>query len=75
MFRKMNVMQINNFLTERGVSVKGYDKCSLINIASAVERMGIPCVPNAIGGGFRTGNLFIYLLFIKKFNTYNSIFT
>lgn len=48
-FRKMNVMQIKNFLTERGVSVNGYDKCSLINIASAVERMGIPCVPSATG--------------------------
>ena len=55
-FRKMNVMQIKNFLIERGVSVNGYDKCSLIKIASAIERMGIPCVPSATAGGFWSKN-------------------
>ena len=42
----MNVMQIKKFLLERGVSVNGYHKSSLIKIASAVEKMGLPCVPN-----------------------------
>ena len=55
-FRKMNVTQIKNFLIERGVSVNGYNECSLIKIASAVERMGIPCMPSATGGRFRTEN-------------------
>ena len=45
-FHKMNVMQIKKFLLERGVSVNGYHKSSLIKIASAVEKMGLPCVPN-----------------------------
>ena len=45
-FHKMNVMLIKKFLLERGVSVKGYHKSSLIKIASAVKKMGLPCVPN-----------------------------
>ena len=46
----MNVIQIKNFLLERGVSVTGCNnKCTLIKIASVVERMGIPYVPIAPG--------------------------
>ena len=53
-FCNMNVVQIKNFLLKRGVSVTGYNKCTLIKIASAVERMGIPCVPTASGVQYQT---------------------
>ncbi len=55
-FHKMNVMQIKNFLIERGVSVNGYDKCSLIKITSAIERLSIPCMPSATAGECQSEN-------------------
>ena len=55
-FRKMNVIQIKNFLLERGVSVNGYDKSSLIKIASAVEKMGITRVPSMTDHGYGVEN-------------------
>ena len=53
-FRRMNVVQIKNFLLERGVSVTGYIKRTLIKVASALERMGIPCVPTTSGVQYQT---------------------
>ena len=50
-FEKMTAVQIKNFLLARGVSVNGYDKISLIKLASAVERMGIPLLPSLQGRG------------------------
>lgn len=41
-FKKMTVTQIKKFLIERGVSVNGYHKPSLIEIASSVLKMGLP---------------------------------
>ena len=42
----MNVAELKQFLQERGVSVSGYLKTSLVEIASAVERMVLPVDPN-----------------------------
>lgn len=50
-FEKMTAVQIKNFLLARGVSVNGYDKISLIKLASAVERMGILLLPSLQGRG------------------------
>ena len=38
-FNAMNVAELKKYLQERGVSVSGYLKASLVEIASAVERM------------------------------------
>ena len=45
-FNAMNVAELRKFLQERGVSVSGYLKSSLVEIASAVERMVLPVDPN-----------------------------
>ena len=45
-FNAMNVAELKKYLQERGVSVTGYLKTSLVEIASAVERMGLPVDPN-----------------------------
>ena len=45
-FNAMNVAELKKYLQERGVSVTGYLKTSLVEIASAVERMGFPVDPN-----------------------------
>ena len=45
-FNAMNVAKLKIYLQERGVSVSGYLKTSLVEIASAVERMVLPVDPN-----------------------------
>lgn len=45
-FKAMNVAELKKYLQDRGVSVSGYLKPSLVEIASAVERMGLPFDPN-----------------------------
>jgi len=42
----MNVAQLKIYLQEPGVSVSGYLKTSLVEIAYAVERMVLPGDPN-----------------------------
>ena len=37
-FKAMNVAELKKYLQDRGVSVSGYLKPSLVDIASAVER-------------------------------------
>ena len=41
----MNVAELKKYLQERGVSVSGYLKSSLVEIASAIERMVLPVDP------------------------------
>ena len=38
----MNVAELKRYLQERGVSVTEHLKTSLVEIASAVERVGVP---------------------------------
>ena len=45
-FKAMNVAELKKYLQDRGVSVSGYLKPSLVEIASAVERMVLPVDPN-----------------------------
>ena len=45
-FKAMNVAELKKYLQDRGVSVSGYLKPSLVEIASAVERMVLPIDPN-----------------------------
>ena len=45
-FNAMNVAELKKYLQERGVSVSGHLKSSLVQIASAVERMVLPVDPN-----------------------------
>ena len=45
-FNAMNVAELKKHLQERGVSVSRYLKTSLVEIASAVERMVLPVDPN-----------------------------
>ena len=45
-FHTMNVAELKKYLQERGVSVSGYLKSSLIEIAAAVEGMMLPGDPN-----------------------------
>ena len=42
----MNVAELKKYLQERGVSVNGYLKTSLVEIAAAGERMVLPVDPN-----------------------------
>ena len=42
----MNMAELKKYLQERGVSVSGHLKSSLVQIASAVERMVLPVDPN-----------------------------
>ena len=42
----MNVAELKKYLQERGISVSGYLKTSLVEIAAAVERMVLPVDPN-----------------------------
>ena len=42
----MNVAELKKYLQERGVSVSGYLKTLLVEIASAVEKMVVPVDPN-----------------------------
>ena len=43
-FNQMTVTQIGSFLIQRGVSVNGYNKPALVEIAFAVQKMGLPCI-------------------------------
>ena len=45
-FNAMNVAELRKYLQERGVSVSGYLKTSLVEIASAVEGIVLPVHPN-----------------------------
>lgn len=45
-FKAMNVAELKKYLQKRGVSVGGNLKTSLVEIASAVERMVLPVDPN-----------------------------
>ena len=45
-FKAMNVAERKKYLQDRSVLVSGYLKPSLVEIASAVERMGLPVDPN-----------------------------
>ena len=45
-FKAMNVAELKKYLQDGGVSVSGYLKPSLVEIASAVERMVLPVDPN-----------------------------
>ena len=45
-FNVMNVTEFKRYLKERGVSVRGYSKNSLVEIASAVKRMVLTVDPN-----------------------------
>ena len=42
----MNVADLKKYLQERGVSVSGYLKFSLVEIAAAVKKMVLPVDPN-----------------------------
>jgi hypothetical protein len=46
---KMNVTEIKKFLIDRGVSVNGYLKPALAEIASCVLKMGLPTTQSMIG--------------------------
>ncbi|KAJ7375130.1 hypothetical protein OS493_001868 [Desmophyllum pertusum] len=45
-FNAMNVAELKKYLQERGVSVSGYLKTSLVEIATTVKRMVLPVDPN-----------------------------
>ena len=45
-FTKMTVTEIKKFLVDRGVTVNGYNKAALAEIASAVQKMKLPCIHN-----------------------------
>jgi hypothetical protein len=45
-FSKMTMLELKTYLRERGVSVNGYLKPVLVNIAIAVEKMMLPVDPN-----------------------------
>ena len=45
-FKAMNVPELKKYLQDRGISVSGYLKPSLVEIASAVKRMVLPIDPN-----------------------------
>lgn len=48
-FKNMTVTQIKNFLIERGVSVNGYHKPLLTEIASSIQKIGLPTIDSMIG--------------------------
>ena len=45
-FTKMTVTEIKKFLVDRGVTVNGYNKAALAEIASAVQKMKLPSIHN-----------------------------
>ena len=47
-FSKMAVIEIKKFLIERGVSVNGYHKPSLIEIANSVQKMKLPSIESLL---------------------------
>ena len=47
-FSKMAVIKIKKFLIERGVSVNGYHKPSLIEIANSVQKMKLPSIDSLL---------------------------
>ena len=46
MFNEMTMLELKTYLRERGVSVNGYLKPALVNIALALEKMMLPIDPN-----------------------------
>ena len=58
-FNKMTVTEIKKFLVDRGVSVSGYNKAALVEIASSVRKMKLPCSYNAHDEACRENELFI----------------
>ena len=65
-FSKMAVIEIKKFLTERGVSVNGYHKPSLIEIVNSVQKMKLPSVESLLCKNYnelqRDGKLWINLI-------------
>ena len=47
-FSKMTVIEIKSFLIERGVTVNGYHKASLIEIANSVQKMKFPSIESLL---------------------------
>ena len=47
-FSKMTVIEIKSFLIERGVTVNGYHKASLIEIANSVQKMKLPSIESLL---------------------------
>ena len=45
-FKQMNLANLKQYLQERGVTVNGYLKGALVEIACAVEKMMLPLDPN-----------------------------
>ncbi|XP_028414141.1 uncharacterized protein LOC114537204 [Dendronephthya gigantea] len=45
-FKAMSVKELQKYLSDHGVTVSGHLKPTLINIASSVEKMGLPVDPN-----------------------------
>ncbi len=58
-FNKMTVTEIKKFLVDRGVSVSGYNKAALVEIASSVRKMKLPCSHNVHDEACRENELFI----------------
>jgi hypothetical protein len=56
-FSNMAVIEISKFLTERGVSVNGYHKPSLIEIANSVQKMKLPSIESLLCKKQRDGRL------------------
>ena len=78
-FNAMNVAELKKYLQERGVSVSGYLKASLVEIASAVERMLLPVDPNFEKDKTSDADKFIihdmvipYPFSLKTVNNFNS---
>ena len=62
-FNQMTVTQIKSFLIQRGVSVNGYNKPALVEIAFAVQKMGLPFIQEmhtSTSGVQNEEQLFIY---------------
>ena len=62
-FNQMTVTQIKSFLIQHGVSVNGYHKPALVEIAFAIQKMGLPCIQDMHGstsGGENEEQSFIH---------------
>ena len=43
-FQKVTVLELKKYLVDRGVTVNGYNKGALAEIANSVHKMDIPCI-------------------------------
>ena len=43
-FQKMTVLELKKYLVDRAVTVNGYNKGALAEIANSVHKMDIPCI-------------------------------